>query len=36
MIPEFNDEGNLPAGVHGASLEEIATRFERETELGSA
>jgi hypothetical protein len=33
MIPEFNDEGNLPAGVHLASLEEVAVRFGQETEL---
>lgn len=33
MIPGFNDEGNLPAGVHLASLEEVAARFGQETEL---
>lgn len=33
MIPEFNEHGTLPAGVHLATLEEIAARFGRETEL---
>src|SRR5947208_16909821 len=33
MIPEFNDDGYLPAGVHLATLEEIAERFGREPEL---
>ncbi len=33
MIPEFNDDGYLPAGVHRASLEEVGARFGRETEL---
>jgi hypothetical protein len=27
MIPEFNESGNLPAGVHPATLDEIAARF---------
>jgi hypothetical protein len=33
MIPERNDDGYLPAGVHRATLEEVAARFGRETEL---
>lgn len=33
MIPEFNDEGYLPPGIHQANLEEIADRFGREPEL---
>ena len=33
MIPEFNDEGYLPPGIHRATLEEIASRFAREPEL---
>lgn len=33
MIPEFNDNGYLPAGVHGATLEEIDVRFGQESEL---
>ncbi len=33
MIPRFNDEGNLPAGVHRASLEEVAARFGQKPEL---
>jgi hypothetical protein len=33
MIPEFNDDGYLPAGIHPASLEEIAARFALEPEL---
>jgi len=33
MIPEFNDDGYLPPGVHQATLEEIAARFGQETEL---
>jgi hypothetical protein len=36
MIPEFNDDGYLPAGVHEATLEEIASRFGQETELRRA
>jgi hypothetical protein len=32
MIPAFND-GYLPAGIHQATLEEVAARFGRETEL---
>ena len=33
MIPEFNDHGYLPAGVYGATLEEIAARFGQQSEL---
>src|SRR5438270_9203207 len=33
MIPEFNDDGYLPAGIHPATLEEIAARFGQEPEL---
>lgn len=32
MIPSFND-GYLPTGAHQATLEEVAARFGRETEL---
>ena len=33
MIPSFVENGNLPPGVHGATLEEIEKRFGTETEL---
>jgi hypothetical protein len=33
MIPAFNDDGYLPPKVHQATVEEIAARFGRETEL---
>jgi Family of unknown function (DUF6932) len=33
MIPAFNDDGYLPAGVHPATLDEIAARFGLEPEL---
>src|SRR5436309_370047 len=33
MIPGFNDQGYLPPGVHGASLDEIEERFGQESEL---
>jgi hypothetical protein len=33
MIPEFNDDGYLPPGVHAATLDEIEDRFGKETEL---
>lgn len=36
MIPEFNDDGYLPPGVHQATLEEIAGRLGREPELRQA
>jgi hypothetical protein len=33
MIPPFNDSGFLPAGVHRATLAEVAERFGRSSEL---
>lgn len=27
MIPQFNDQGNLPPGIHWASFEEVGERF---------
>ncbi len=33
MIPDFNNDGYLPAGIHPATLEEIAVRFGLEPEL---
>ncbi len=33
MIPGFNDEGYLPAGVYRATMVEIAARFGQESEL---
>ena len=33
VIPGFDDQGYLPAGVHVASLDEIAERFGNESEL---
>lgn len=33
MIPEFDENGYLPAGVHPATLAEIEVRFGRESEL---
>lgn len=33
MIPPCNDEGYLPPGIHRATLEEIAARFGRESEI---
>jgi hypothetical protein len=27
MLPEFDDEGNLPSGIHRATIEEVAQRF---------
>ena len=33
MIPEFNDNGYLPAGIHPATLDEIAARFGTESEM---
>ncbi len=27
MIPEFDENGNLPPGVHDATIEEVRTRF---------
>lgn len=36
MIPEFDEHGYLPPGIHGASLEEIALRFGRQSEVRRA
>ena len=36
MIPEFNENGYLPPGVHLATLDEIAARFGQESELRQA
>ena len=33
MIPDLNDDGYLQAGIHSATLEEIAARFGQEPEL---
>jgi hypothetical protein len=33
MIPEFNDDGYLPPGIHPATLEEVAARFGQESEV---
>jgi len=33
MIPDFNEHGYLPAGVHPASLDEIEDRFGRQSEI---
>lgn len=33
MIPAFDDHGYLPPGIHVATLEEVAARFGRESEL---
>lgn len=33
MIPEFNNEGYLPAGIHPATVDEIDQRFGRESEI---
>jgi hypothetical protein len=36
MIPEFNDDGYLPPGIHLATLEEIAARFGQGSEVRRA
>ena len=36
MLPDCNDRGYLPAGIHSATLDEIAARFGREPELRQA
>ncbi len=36
MIPHCNEDGYLPPGIHGAPLEEIASRFGQESELRRA
>jgi hypothetical protein len=33
VIPDFNEQGYLPPGIHGATLDEIAQRFGGESEL---
>jgi hypothetical protein len=33
VLPEFNERGNLPAGVHLASLDEVEARFGRASEI---
>lgn len=29
MLPDFDDHGNLPRGIHRATIEEVAARFGR-------
>src|SRR5207302_6651914 len=36
MIPRCNDDGYLPPGIHGATLQEIAIQFGQESELRQA
>lgn len=36
MIPDFNEHGYLPPGVHRATLDEIEERFGRATEIRRA
>lgn len=36
MIPDYNNDGYLPPGIHPASLEEIAEHFGKESELRQA
>jgi hypothetical protein len=36
MIPDFDERGYLPAGVHLASLDEIEARFGRQSEVRRA
>jgi hypothetical protein len=36
MIPDFDERGYLPAGVHLASLDEIDARFGRQSEVRRA
>jgi hypothetical protein len=33
MLPEFNEDGYLPPGVHGVALDEVASRFGQGSEL---
>jgi Family of unknown function (DUF6932) len=33
MIPPFNDDGYLPAGIHPTTLEELEERFGQDSEL---
>jgi hypothetical protein len=36
MIPDYNDNGYLPPGIHRATVEEMATRFGQESEVRQA
>ncbi len=36
MIPDFNDDGYLPPGIHAATVDEISARFGQESELRQA
>jgi hypothetical protein len=36
MIPDCNDDGYLPPGIHPATLDQIAARFGQESELRQA
>lgn len=36
MIPEFNEDGYLPPGVHAATMDEIAERFGASNEIRRA
>jgi hypothetical protein len=36
MIPEFNDDGYLPPGIHPSTLEELDARFGQEPEMRRA
>lgn len=36
MIPDFDENGNLPGGIHRASLVEIEERFGRDSEVRRA
>jgi len=36
MLPQFNEKGSLPPGIHRASLEEIVDRFGQGSELRKA
>jgi hypothetical protein len=36
MIPDYNDDGYLPVGIHPATLDEIAARFGRDSDLRMA
>ena len=33
MMPAFNEHGYLPAGIHMATLDEVAERFGRDSEI---
>jgi hypothetical protein len=33
LIPSFNDDGYLPAGIHLATVDEVADRFGQDSEL---